>query len=70
MQFSGMNNELTWDAIVHARKLHCVYPSSPPLIYLHVYMFFWKHMHLFFCSVHIALNLHIKAKNNRNRTLK
>ena len=31
MQFSGMNNELTWDAIAHARKLHCVYPSSLPL---------------------------------------
>ena len=31
MQCSGMNNELTWDAIAHARKLHCVYPSSPPL---------------------------------------
>ena len=26
-----MNNELTWNAIAHARKLHCVYPSSPPL---------------------------------------
>ena len=37
MQFSGMNNELTWDAIACARKLHCVYLSSPPLDTVELY---------------------------------